>query len=92
MLVQRLRQSPSSCLRQTLADRSTPRSVLDIGFECGFGSSASFYRVFRKATGKSPRAYAAQTSSVEGPSRSDCAPNQRGNRKQPSRLRLIHDR
>ncbi len=34
--------------------------VLDIALEAGFGSLSRFHEVFRKATGKTPRAYARQ--------------------------------
>jgi AraC-like DNA-binding protein/quercetin dioxygenase-like cupin family protein len=36
--------------------------VLDVIYECGFNTPASFYRAFRKATGSSPRAYAVANS------------------------------
>jgi AraC-like DNA-binding protein len=32
-------------------------SVIDIAFACGFNTATSFYRVFRKSTGKSPGDY-----------------------------------
>ncbi len=36
---------------------SRRRSVLDLAFEAGFNSKASFYRVFREAHGTTPRAF-----------------------------------
>ncbi len=50
---------------ELLADQSRPRSVLDIGFESGFGSSATFYRAFRKHQGMTPRAFVAALSDSE---------------------------
>ncbi len=35
------------------------RSILDIGFEAGFGSSATFYRAFRKYVGVTPKDFLA---------------------------------
>lgn len=32
-------------------------SILGIAYECGFNSEASFYRIFKNATGQSPKAY-----------------------------------
>lgn len=32
----------------------TDMNVIDIAFECGFGTTAAFYRAFRKSTGRSP--------------------------------------
>ena len=32
-------------------------SILGIALDCGFNSEASFYRVFKKATGMSPKEY-----------------------------------
>jgi len=38
---------------QTLL-RTTPRSIVSIAFECGYEELSSFYRAFKKSTGKSP--------------------------------------
>lgn len=37
--------------------RETDRSVTDICFEVGFGSTGTFSRTFRDVVGRSPRAY-----------------------------------
>ncbi|MER5279646.1 AraC family transcriptional regulator [Streptomyces sp. NPDC002809] len=37
--------------------RETDRSVTDICFEVGFGSTGTFSRTFREIVGRSPRAY-----------------------------------
>lgn len=36
-------------------------SILGIALECGFNSEATFYRIFKKSTGKSPREYKQQS-------------------------------
>lgn len=40
--------------------RVTDFSLLGIAYECGFNSEASFYRIFKAATGSSPKAYLKQ--------------------------------
>ena len=37
----------------------TPRTILDIAFECGFGDVSNFNRAFRAEFGRSPRAFRA---------------------------------
>lgn len=41
------------------------RSILDIGFEAGFGSSATFYRAFKKHVGVTPRDFLAGTAGAD---------------------------
>jgi len=36
-------------------------SILGIAYECGFNSEASFYRIFKSATGISPKEYLAKS-------------------------------
>jgi len=42
--------------------RDSKLRVLDVIYECGFNTPASFYRAFRKTTGLSPRAYSVTNS------------------------------
>lgn len=45
-------------VKQKLKDTSYEHlSILGIALECGFNSEASFYRIFKKKTGLSPKAY-----------------------------------
>jgi|GEM_PF-2437753 len=42
------------------------RSILDLAFEAGFNSKASFYRAFREAHGTTPSAYRGELSTAAG--------------------------
>ncbi len=49
-------------VKQKLADEKLSHlSILGIAFESGFNSEASFYRIFKAATGESPKNYLAKT-------------------------------
>jgi AraC-like DNA-binding protein len=43
--------------KRIAAGNASHLSLLGIAFECGFNSEASFYRIFRNNTGKSPKDY-----------------------------------
>lgn len=43
--------------KRLLADPGRRRSILDVAFECGFGSVGPFNRAFKAETGVTPRAY-----------------------------------
>ena len=47
--------------QRLLRDMGSRRSMLDIGLDAGFGSSATFYRAFKKHVGMTPKDYLAQT-------------------------------
>ncbi|WP_206305976.1 AraC family transcriptional regulator [Streptomyces sp. RFCAC02] len=47
--------------------RTTGRSVTDICFEVGFGSTGTFSRTFRDIVGRSPRAYRKETATIAVP-------------------------
>lgn len=47
--------------------RETDRSVTDICFEVGFGSTGTFSRTFREIVGRSPRAYRKEVAAVPVP-------------------------
>lgn len=44
--------------------RSTKMSITEIGYEAGFESASTFYRVFRALAGMSPRAYLRESGSM----------------------------
>ena len=37
--------------------RSTQKDIIDIAWDCGFDNLSTFYHVFRKSTGKTPKKY-----------------------------------
>lgn len=37
--------------------QTSPKNVLDIAYDCGFNTRASFYKAFKKITNKSPKDY-----------------------------------
>lgn len=43
--------------KRLIDPRTNHLSILGIALECGFNSEASFYRIFKKSTGKSPREF-----------------------------------
>jgi AraC-like DNA-binding protein len=43
--------------KRLIDPRANHLSILGIALECGFNSEASFYRIFKRATGKSPREF-----------------------------------
>ncbi|MEM9305634.1 MAG: helix-turn-helix transcriptional regulator, partial [Pseudomonadota bacterium] len=45
--------------KQLLRETAGTMTMLEIGLEAGFGSSATFYRAFRRRTGATPREYLA---------------------------------
>ncbi|MGC5342574.1 helix-turn-helix domain-containing protein [Streptomyces sp. DT24] len=47
--------------------RETDRSVTDICFEVGFGSTGTFSRTFHDIVGRSPRAYRKETAAIGVP-------------------------
>ncbi|MEU9093246.1 helix-turn-helix domain-containing protein [Streptomyces sp. NPDC087901] len=47
--------------------RETDRSVTDICFEVGFGSTGTFSRTFREIVGRSPRAYRKEAAAARVP-------------------------
>lgn len=47
--------------KRLLLDAASRRSILDIGLAAGFGSSASFYRAFKKHVGMTPKDFLAST-------------------------------
>lgn len=52
-------------VKKRLADPASRQYALTgIGFECGFNSEASFYRIFKSVTGMSPKEYADRISSA----------------------------
>ena len=51
--------------KRLLLDIGSRTSILDIGFSAGFGSSATFYRVFKKQVGASPKEFLAGTAGSE---------------------------
>ena len=62
-LVNRLRVE---AVKQVLQDAGDQRGLLDIAFEAGFSSKASFNRCFKHYTGQTPSAYReAQVSNIE---------------------------
>jgi len=49
-------------VKQMLLDENmTHMSILGVALECGFNSEATFYRIFKKNTGLSPKAYRQQS-------------------------------
>jgi AraC-like DNA-binding protein len=55
-------------VKQKLADEKLSHlSILGIAFESGFNSEASFYRIFKVATGESPKNYLAKTKTPTTP-------------------------
>jgi AraC-like DNA-binding protein len=63
-LVNRMRVE---AVKQSLAEGDTTRGLLDIAFEAGFSSKASFNRCFKLYTGQTPSAYAAAQGRLEIP-------------------------
>ncbi|WP_082789175.1 helix-turn-helix domain-containing protein [Tsukamurella pseudospumae] len=47
--------------------RDTDRSITDIGFEVGFGSTGTFSRTFRAIVGRSPSEYRRDTAPLAAP-------------------------
>jgi AraC-like DNA-binding protein len=43
--------------KRLIDPRTNHLSILGIALECGFNSEASFYRIFKKSTGKSPKEF-----------------------------------
>lgn len=55
-------------VKQKLADKKLSHlSILGIALESGFNSEASFYRIFKAATGESPKSYLAKTKAFATP-------------------------
>ncbi|MBD1363461.1 helix-turn-helix transcriptional regulator [Mucilaginibacter sp. ZT4R22] len=55
-------------VKQKLANEKLSHlSILGIAFESGFNSEASFYRIFKAATGESPKSYLAKTKKLTPP-------------------------
>jgi transcriptional regulator GlxA family with amidase domain len=50
---------------QLLTDTDVP--VLQIGFDCGFGSSSRFYEIFKERTGTTPRHFREAVNSKNTP-------------------------
>jgi AraC-like DNA-binding protein len=50
---------------QRLADTDQP--VLQVGFECGFGSVSRFYEIFKARTGITPRQFRESSNKASGP-------------------------
>ena len=51
---------------QRLTDTDDP--ILQIGFDCGFGSSSRFYEIFKERTGTTPRRFRESVTSTHTPS------------------------
>ncbi len=51
--------------KRLLLDVGSRRSILDVGFEAGFGSSATFYRAFKKHVGLTPKDFLAGTAGAD---------------------------
>ena len=51
--------------KRLLIDMSSRKSILDVGLESGFGSSASFYRAFKQQVGMTPKEFLKATVSTD---------------------------